>query len=371
MTNPTAAIVPHNNPLAKGVDICGTEDYVYIIRSDLGCYMKCSGYLDAPKGIHGQRFEIYPLHPSCAYGDHYLCGPDGFYIIKNNQFIIVNDLSAPTTIPVVSQHLSQNCQNGENYAYNLGSFIITTTSGEYILTSDLTSSSTPPKKRGIVNPVYLKYGKYFFGARNQIIVITQNPNWKKQDNPNWGVVFTLTSDLSSSGKDYFVYPDAINFLPGGISVALGTTAPKWKLLQSFTNSKDGAPLSWSEKITQTIGFNKSRFQSIEQNWNVTNSLSMGTKFGFDYIVQTAVEVQFSLTDSFGGASIQSEQEDWNETYTVEEELSTTIQPGKSVYIWQFSLGLKGTGDVLFCRDLQITNTSTPPTKIPLPSVLPA
>ena len=98
---------------------------------------------------------------------------------------------------------------------------------------------------------------------------------------------------------------------------------------------------------------------------------MGTKFEFGFIVQTAVEVQFSLTESFGGASIQSEQEDWNETYTVEEELSTTIEPGKSAYIWQFSLGLKGTGDVLFCRDLQITDSSTPPTKIPLPSVLPA
>ena len=129
--------------------------------------------------------------------------------------------------------------------------IITTTSGEYILTSDLTNTSTSPKKRSIVNPVYLKYGKYFFAACNQIVVITQSPNWKKQDNPNWGVVFTLTSDLSSSGQDYFVYPNVINFLPGGISVALGTTAPKWKLLKSFTNSKDGAPLSWSEKITQT------------------------------------------------------------------------------------------------------------------------
>ena len=76
---------------------------MYIIRSDLGCYMKCNSYLDDPiGGKHGQEFEIYPLDPSCAFGDHYLYGPDGFYIIKNNQFIIVNDLNAPTAIPMVS-----------------------------------------------------------------------------------------------------------------------------------------------------------------------------------------------------------------------------------------------------------------------------
>ena len=65
----------------------------------------------------------------------------------------------------------------------------------------------------------------------------------KQDNPNWGVIFTLTSDLSSSGQDHFVYPDVINFLPGGISVTVGTAEPKWKLLiKSIQNCEDTPPL---------------------------------------------------------------------------------------------------------------------------------
>ena len=361
MTTATAAIVPHTNPLAKGVDICGNETSVYIIRSDLSCYMKCDCHLDFPKGQDGQKFEIYPLHPSFAFGDHYLVGPkDTFYIIKNNQFIVASDLSAPTTIPMVSQDLSPLCQNGENYLFIQNYFMITK-KDQYILTSDLTSNS--PEQTGTVYGVYLQYGKYYFGARSQINVITENPDW--------GVIFTLTSSLSSSGQDHYVYPDVINFLPGGISVALGTTAPKWQLLKTFTNSKDGAALSWSEKITKTVGFNKSSFQSIEQNWEVTSSVSMGTKFESGFLLKNVIETQFSLTTSFGGASIQSKQEDWNEAYTVEEQLSTTIQPGKSVYIWQFRLGLKGSDDVLFCRDLQITDTSVPPSNIPLPLIPPA
>lgn len=96
---------------------------------------------------------------------------------------------------------------------------------------------------------------------------------------------------------------------------------------------------------------------------MTASASMGTKFESGFIVHASLETQFSLSSSFGGIS---KQQDWNHTYTTEESLSAIIAAGTIVYIWQFRLGLKGTVDVLFCRDLQITDTSNPPTHIPLP-----
>ena len=97
---------------------------------------------------------------------------------------------------------------------------------------------------------------------------------------------------------------------------------------------------------------------------------MGTSFSGGFLVQSAVEVQFSLSTSYGGASIQTTQEDWSEEHTITEQLSVEVEAGKSVYIWQYRLGFSDSANdvLLYCRDLAITNTDTPPTIIPLPMI---
>ena len=158
----------------------------------------------------------------------------------------------------------------------------------------------------------------------------------------------------------------INFLPGGLSFTFGSSEAKWELIQSVTNNST-TPLQWSEKISKTVGYKNSHFKSVETNWNVTESASMGTKFeAGGELAQVSLEVQFSQSTSYGGSNIKSRQEDWNEAYTTEETLSATIAGRATMYIWQFKIGLKGTGDVLFCNDLQITETADPPKEPPLP-----
>ena len=79
---------------------------------------------------------------------------------------------------------------------------------------------------------------------------------------------------------------------------------------------------------------------------------MGTKFeaGLDFLGKASLETQFSLTGSAGGKNIRSEQEDWNEQYTTEEKVEIDVPPGGSVYIWQFTLGLKG---LVMCSSVEI------------------
>ena len=73
---------------AEGVDICGTQETHYIIRSDLGCYMK------SPDFQKGEDLDVHRLHPSCKGGDHYLADDKNrFYIIRGNIYCRVNDLS--------------------------------------------------------------------------------------------------------------------------------------------------------------------------------------------------------------------------------------------------------------------------------------
>lgn len=369
-SKPAAAIVPHASHLVKGIDICGNATNIYIIRSDLGCYMKCDSiHLDYPPSDtttstdkqksdmtgEPQKYEIHPLHPSCTGGDHYMIGPDdNFYIIKGDHFICVSDLSLPMKIPIKVQSLSEHCRDGDNYLYYDGHFYIIK-KDEYTLVSDLTGEK---EEVGKILDNY-QDGAYFFGAWEYIYIISQVPEW--------GVTFTITKSLrsSDSAQAYFVYPGVVNFLPGGLSVDIGITVPKWELVKSFTNSSN-ATLQWSENITVTKGYNKSHFQSIENNWSTSTTTSIGTTFEYGSLVTASLEMQFSLTESYGGAQVRTDQEDWNEAYETEEKLSTSIPPSESVYIWQFRLGLKGSKDVLFCRDLEMTDSHKPPTSMPLP-----
>ena len=94
-------ILPHIR--TRGVDICGDSDSVYIIRSDLHCYIRCTIHLDYSQGYRNdQKYEVFPLHPACSWGDHYVKGPNGFIIINGNSFITVTDLSVPVDIESVS-----------------------------------------------------------------------------------------------------------------------------------------------------------------------------------------------------------------------------------------------------------------------------
>lgn len=144
----------------------------------------------------------------------------------------------------------------------------------------------------------------------------------------------------------------------------GVATPKWVILKSFTNSSKSCAMTWSEKITKTVGYQKSHFKSLENTWNVSGEVSMGVKFEAGFLIKTTIATQFKLSTSHGGISKETEEEDWSEAYTTEEEISVTIGPGQSIYIWQFRLGFFGSHDILFCRDLQLTNTPTAPTSMP-------
>ena len=344
---------------AKGIDICGSDSSIYIIRSDLGCYMRIDVYgLDKP-----QKLNIFPLNPYCAGGDHYANDGKLFYIIRDNSFIKVNDLSFPIDNSSSPQSLHQSCQNGDHYLYTNGSFfIINEKSNTYIAVSDLSTGETsePPGTIYEGNRGIYYYGMPTTSGLKFGVVHQAN---------NWGVPFSMLESLTQGGDDRIMLPDIINFFPGGLSTTFGPTESSWKPVQSFTN-KSKAELTWSKSITKTVGYNRSRFQSMENSWSVSSTVSMGTKFeaGIDDLCKASVETQFSLSASAGGKSVRSDQEDWNEQYTTEEKVELAIPPGGSVYVWQFTLGLKGTGDVLHCRDLQLTDSADPPQDIPLPPV---
>ncbi|CAM4618692.1 unnamed protein product [Leuciscus chuanchicus] len=73
-----AGIIPKHK--IKGVDFCGSRSYCYIIRSDLGCYMRSSDFNT------GSDLSIHALHPCCQHGDHYFAD-EKTLILQSSPFI--------------------------------------------------------------------------------------------------------------------------------------------------------------------------------------------------------------------------------------------------------------------------------------------
>ncbi|KAK3546945.1 hypothetical protein QTP86_005335 [Hemibagrus guttatus] len=84
------------------------------------------------------------------------------------------------------------------------------------------------------------------------------------------------------------------------------------------------------------------------------------------IVMDQLSEEFSMTAEYGGQSVNTEEERWEEATETEESLDLTLQPHTKMYIWQYKLGF-GKKDVLFCRDLVVDDDPNPPSTLPLPA----
>ena len=61
-------IVLKSEDKARGIDCCGDAEYYYIIRSDLGVYMRSTNF------HQGNDIKVYSLSQACPWGDHYTHG---------------------------------------------------------------------------------------------------------------------------------------------------------------------------------------------------------------------------------------------------------------------------------------------------------
>ncbi len=361
---------------AKGTDILlvrqivgagvATCQYMYIIRSDLGCFMRFN--LSYP-----DKKEFFILHPLCRGGDHYLFLRNyGFYIIKGNSYYQVSDLS--TAADAKEGTLHKNCQGGDFYmahneAHWLMGFasggipcftIIFSRQGKCRVVSDL---CTDADAREFDLHESFQGGLYYW-AEDQQTPFFGNPEFHclKQVDPTWGLRVHTTGDLKSAaqGDPQPFDPDATNFLPGGLSVTVGPTHGQWHCIDSYKNDDD-VPFTYNRKVTRKVGYKKEVVDSIEHNWNVTANVTKT----IGMLSESLFKAQISLSGSYGGKKLDSTREEWVEEHSVEENVNVVIAPEKSVYFWQYKIGM-GQKDVLSCQHKGITNSSNPPEEVPLP-----
>ncbi|XP_057180361.1 uncharacterized protein LOC130547979 [Triplophysa rosa] len=326
----------------KGVDICGVRYNCYIIRADLGCYLKTTDLK------HASNLTLHDLHHSCI-GDHYVGHiNDSIYIIKDTSYRRVKNLS--TDSGCEHKDIHPNYHNGDYYFSAMGKFYIVFKDDKiYKTTSKLTS---PDCQEHPLNDDYSD-GLYYWGRSFHFYIMGTNEQW--------GVEFIKGSNFSSGNKDCFasVHKDILHFLPGGLSITTGPAFGRWESVKTLTNDTD-APVQFEKKIMKKVGYKKETMTKITHNWNV--KLAGSAKM--TELAMLIAKAQLSLSTEYGGSYMKTENESWNEETEEEEHISLELQPYSNVYLWQYSLGL-GEDTMFFCRDITFSNDPDPPTEIPV------
>lgn len=388
----TTTLIPHGE--ASGTDFCGGI-LSYIVRSDLGCYMTSETW-DLHKGE--EKKNIYPLHPNCSEGDHYMASmarireEEEFFIIKGNKFRRVMDLTTDKSATTGTLH--KKCQGGDFYLaafvpkpprHSLGQrtlweivddmvarrkveyTIIFAENWKCVVVSDLRTAEGAREYELHDN---CKGGLYYWsGARLMGQVQTSYYYLVKPD--RWGIQFHYTTNLctDSNAGNLSFHPSVTNFLPGGMAVTMGRVFGVWELVKAIENKHRTVPIHWKQSIERKNGYKKQALHSVQHNWNLSASSSIEASAGVtaEKIFEVSCKQQFSYSELYGGQVVDTTQEDWSEEHTVKEDIEVTIPPGESVYIWQYKLAFKKGQDALYCKQLQHTGSSVRPTSIPLPS----
>ena len=386
-----ARIVPRSE--APGVDFCGTcgdNPKTMIIRSDLNCYMSVSDVQT------GKNATLHPLHPSCCGGDHYFTSSRGMiethFIIKGDEFRVVQDLTTDENSRTGVLH--EKCRGGDFYigtvksevqtdgvgwvpkifAFSRPAFIIIFTDKRMLrVVSDLETGKID-QKLGLQDEYPLKEGMlgglYYWGTTTRHTQTRERINTFYVVKPvdKWGLEYYYTNSLTGgSERTASFHPSITNFLPGGLGITKGITNGDWILIKSFMNSSSSTVEGMKYEVEVTIGHNKKALSSIEHNWSVSASVSSEVSAGFtiESIFNATMKVQFSLSGSYGGKSIQTTEEEWKEEVTTRETYDIgKFPPGRTVYIWQYKIGL-GNTNIVRSKHWAVTDTPAPPSTDPL------
>ncbi|XP_066930581.1 uncharacterized protein [Clytia hemisphaerica] len=338
--NATVSLVPHT----KGNDFCGTNydgGYHYIIRSDLGVFMRAGSLTGSPST------KIYKLCEACKGADHYLAIPGGkYYIIKGNQYRKNRGLESDRDSRVYNLH--PNCRGGKHYFGG-------TDHHKYIIFSDNTyrrvvDMTHDSQARTFKLHPNCQGGLYYWAREGWKYFVKQG---------HWGIEYHRVSDLTRDllHTSYSVAKPVIGFLPGGLAVNYGPVYGQWTLIKSFRNPSS-SDVEYKKTITKKVGYNKQKLSSTEHSWSI--SASVTTSAGA--LTESIAKTQMTLTAAYGGLKIDTTTQDWSKETETTEEITITLKAGQSVYFWQYQIGLgTDTGHpVLFGKNLVTNNSGRPP-----------
>lgn len=334
-------IVPKSAPEARGIDFCAAKDYYYIIRSDLGVYMRCKNFHE------GKDIKIFPLSPACRWGDHYMAGEfrntNYFYIIKGNEYRRVTDMSLDKNAEVHSLH--PKCRGGSFYcAYGNCEwfYIVYADRGVYRQVRNMNTD-----QNAVEYSIHKEFqnGLYIWGDAVYVFCL-------KQDR-KWGVTYHRSTDMHQNLEPdtFSLHESVLNFVPGGVAQTKGRAFGCWANISAFSNSTNVA-VDLERTITKTVGFKRRKLTSaIERNWSVGLA-----DYEAGLLSEAISKHQFKLDFKYGGMGVISEhlleEQEWNEITEESESVKLQIAPLSEIFVSQYQRGF-GKEKNLFFSKLEI------------------
>jgi len=341
-------IVPKTSSDAKGIDICRTSDYIYIVRSDLGCFLRTKDL------SVGGDVKAFKLNDNCMWGDAYMHDEYGpFYIIFGDQVRSCKHLGQFDDDTYNS--LDDKCKGGDHYFCWSTEFVVV--KGLYSQSfSGLFPTKYPvnPITPELPLPSMMTNGLYYWGDKYSYCL-------KPEDSK---VTYNYCVELGidyNKGLNQFMPKDVIRCLPGGVAQVLGPAWGKWVLAATQPNDSDNAMILHQYPIN--TGFTHFGVDDLTDSWDIEDTPD---------ILTGLLKYQFKIDPSFGGVGIDTSDFTW-EDYPCNENVpingNVQIPPNEVGYIWMLTLGF---GDcvpwtrndpgttVLICPKLQLTLSSEEP-----------
>jgi len=280
-------IVPKSADEARGIDFCGTDDFYYIIRSDLGVYMRCTNFNE------GNDIKIYSLSQPCQWGDYYLATSTHYYIIKGNEYRRVTNMNEDKDAVVYPLH--PNCSGGSNYYSAFGDwyYILFADRGVYRRVKNMNTDEDAVEFS--IHEAF-QDGLYFWGTTVFVYCLKQAGIW--------GVTYHRSTNMNEDEDpaNFSIHDSVLNFIPGGVAQTNGKAFGYWENIKSLENNSDVA-VDWERTIKETVGFNRSKMSSIEHNW----SIELGAKYKSGILSTAICKFQFNLKAKYGGKSVNTEK----------------------------------------------------------------
>ena len=416
----SSQIVPHCE--IKGVDVCGFNTKKVIIRSDLGVYIETDTLRRPLPETLGNRvgIRIRPLHRKCMNGDHYVAidsipmdywsalrcqGVLGvlkrlfraiiviilrlcwglytmpiyvaqgnayspptlfrriippqvltpqFYIIRGKEFSQVTDLTSNSNVSYRKLH--PDCQGGKFY---LASTMLDVQGTQliyrncfYIIFDDNTCLRVPSMcEADYVGEKSMRFelheecrnGLYYFGSRGYFFIM-------KQLHCHWGLQYHRTTDLKydDDGETIEIRMSVSNFLPGGLALQIGSVSGRWLLLHKICNNN--SEFAKQVVINIKVGFDKESCLKILNSAAVHEDLAL-----------SLFKAQLSRSPCFGGCGMDCSDKGWCKKIAKTEEVE--VQPGKSVYIWQY-VHYVGEYSIFYHQEIATSNSESDIPPIP-------
>ncbi|HAS41402.1 MAG TPA: hypothetical protein DCS93_13035 [Microscillaceae bacterium] len=347
-------------PHYKGYDIFALKESIYIVRSDIGLFLKT-------KSMNGKaKPTIFSLNEAFANGNGYIgykSGDDWVRcVIQKNSYVTYKNL---TNMKGKRRDIvSSLAKNGDHYfakdPKDKGQSIYVIKDGQYHIFKRL--SDAKPRKSGTL-PSYLKKNVVAYWAKRKYIYILKNTKYGP-------IVYRTTALKNPKPSSIEIAPNKAvrDFLIGGLTAKNGgSTSVVWKSVSNafpFCNrSKNKNSSVAAPKLTEsiTVGFNKEYTSSIEHNWSV--SLTLGaemekkTKAG---VAEVVTKAHIELTTQYGGASIKTDSKQWSteNTTTVQLDEGKKVKGGKCIGYWQGQISIDG--KLVMTTGIHFTDNNRPP-----------